>query len=142
MAPSLQPHRRPPPSRSVLGQVQPSPSKQSRSVSGSKRPHSPEHGDLLPNPTAKRVRSSAQGPSVPVARDVDKEKKNFDKEQQAIEFKEKYRRAFPGWIFYLDTESLGDDVESFASRIQLLKAVRVYFTKLAIIRSANICTDN
>lgn len=54
-----------------------------------------------------------------------KEQQRAEREQQRQEFKEKYCRAFPGWTFYLDGDSMdsGHQLESFRSRIQQLGAV-------------------
>ncbi|KAJ7712781.1 Dfp1/Him1, central region-domain-containing protein [Mycena maculata] len=83
------------------------PLKQSRSVSGSKRPRSPDQSiEVVP----KRLKAA---PPVTAHREkeVDKEKarRHAEREQQRIEFKEKYRRAFPGWKFYFDTDNIRPD---------------------------------
>ncbi|KAF5351825.1 hypothetical protein D9756_007378 [Leucocoprinus leucothites] len=50
-----------------------------------------------------------------------REQQKAEREQQRIEFREKYRRAFPSWTFYLDTLSLNDKrLESFQLRIERL----------------------
>jgi regulatory subunit for Cdc7p protein kinase len=57
-----------------------------------------------------------------------KEQQRNDREQQRLEFKEKYRRAFPGWTFYLDSESIdAPQLESFRSRILQLEGVSGQF---------------
>ncbi|KAJ7502751.1 Dfp1/Him1, central region-domain-containing protein [Mycena galericulata] len=93
------------------------PVKQSRSVSGSKRPRSPDQSlDVVP----KRLKAVASVPSHR-EKEVDKEKarRHAEREQQRIEFKEKYRRAFPSWKFYFDTGNIHPDN---ASSVKLAQA--------------------
>ncbi|KAJ7497153.1 Dfp1/Him1, central region-domain-containing protein [Mycena latifolia] len=79
----------------------------SRSVSGSKRPRSPDQS-LEVQPKRQKAVASAAGQRE---KEVDKEKarRHAEREQQRIEFKEKYRRAFPGWKFYFDTDNILPD---------------------------------
>lgn len=120
MATSL-PQRRPLSSRFLQGPSQPSPPKQVRAVSGSKRPRSPDHGDA---PHTKRVRAITQDSAT--SRNINKERKNAERE---AEFKQKYTRAFPGWIFYLDSETLAKNVEhTFRAKILHLGGVGHFLT--------------
>ncbi|KAJ7124883.1 Dfp1/Him1, central region-domain-containing protein [Mycena epipterygia] len=83
------------------------PIKQNRSLSGSKRPRSPDHSQELAPKRLKAVASAAGHRE----KELDKEKarRHAEREQQRIEFKEKYRRAFPGWKFYFDTDNIHPD---------------------------------
>ncbi|KAJ7078930.1 Dfp1/Him1, central region-domain-containing protein [Mycena belliarum] len=76
----------------------------SRSVSGSKRPRSPDQS-LEVQPKRQKAVASTNG------QDVDKEKarRHAEREQQRTEFKDKYRRAFPSWKFYFDTDNIHPD---------------------------------
>ncbi|KAH9485303.1 Hsk1-interacting molecule 1 [Psilocybe cubensis] len=111
MATSL-PARRPLANRSVQGTSNPSPIKQTRSVSGSKRPHSPDRGDSNANPIAKRVRGTATNEPTASHESRATEKTKREKEKAAqrmemdLEFKDKYSRAFPGFRFYFDAENI------------------------------------
>ncbi|KAJ6558596.1 Dfp1/Him1, central region-domain-containing protein [Mycena vulgaris] len=79
----------------------------SRSVSGSKRPRSPDQSLEVP-PKRQKAVASAAGQRE---KEVDKEKalRHAEREQQRIEFKQKYRRAFPGWKFYFDMDNIQPD---------------------------------
>ncbi|KDR75415.1 hypothetical protein GALMADRAFT_280094 [Galerina marginata CBS 339.88] len=112
--------RRPLTNRHLQGPSNPSPAKpHPRTVSGSKRPRSPDLGDAPPNFTTKRVRATLQDTPTPVPpRDLQKERKHAEREQKATEFRQKYTRAFPTWIFYLDSENIGHNSEqTFRSKI-------------------------
>ncbi|EKM80859.1 hypothetical protein AGABI1DRAFT_56009, partial [Agaricus bisporus var. burnettii JB137-S8] len=76
-----------------------------------KRPRSPDPAAL---PLKKHRRD----------RDPLRDNHRLEREQQRLEFKEKYCRAFPGWIFYLDSDTIDrpHQLESFRSRIQQLGA--------------------
>lgn len=125
MASSL-PQRRPLSSRFLQGPSQPSPTKQVRTVSGSKRPRSPDHGDASTHPNTKRVRAITQDSAA--SRNINKERKHAERE---AEFKQKYTRAFPGWIFYLDSETLAKNVEhTFRAKILHLGGVSYFLIRL------------
>jgi len=114
------PQRRPLASRFLQGPSQPSPGKQARTVSGSKRPRSPDHDDAPIHPHTKRVRATTQDCHTT----SHKERKYAEREQKEAEFKQKYTRAFPGWIFYLDSETLAKNVEhTFRAKILHLGGV-------------------
>lgn len=90
-----------------------------------KRPRSPDHHDPLP--TTKRVR-----PAPRPTHDPAKDRKNPDKEkvkaQLKAEFKDKYCRAFPSWIFYFDSENT--QAHPFEARIHQLGAtIEDFFSK-------------
>lgn len=71
------------------------------------------------NPTS-RIDRRKRDPETHKSR----ERLKTDREQQRLEFKEKYRRAFPSWTFYLDTSSINDQrLELFQSRILKLGGV-------------------
>ncbi|KAJ7925155.1 Dfp1/Him1, central region-domain-containing protein [Mycena leptocephala] len=77
------------------------PLKQSRSVSGSKRPRSP---DQAPEVVPKRLK--AVPAAAPKELDKEKARRHAQREQQRLEFRDKYRRAFPSWKFYFDTDNI------------------------------------
>jgi hypothetical protein len=108
--------RRPLASRSLQG---PSPAKQIRISSISKRPRSPDHSE--PQSAHKRVRSVK---SVPTTRDLTKEQRISEREQKEEEFRRKYSRSFPLWTFYLDIDNIDLSlVQSFKSRLRHFGAV-------------------
>ncbi|KAF9451256.1 hypothetical protein P691DRAFT_699608 [Macrolepiota fuliginosa MF-IS2] len=108
----------------------PSPARHLKSTQLPKRPRSPDPtthnlGSLIKR--HKPIATSTNAPSL-VKRERKpensklKEQQRAEREQQRLEFKEKYCRAFPHWIFHLDTESMesGHQLELFQSRIQHL----------------------
>ncbi|KAJ7901697.1 Dfp1/Him1, central region-domain-containing protein, partial [Mycena olivaceomarginata] len=78
------------------------PLRQSRSVSGSKRPRSP---DQLLEVVPKRLKAA---PGAVREKEVDKDKarRAAEREQQRVEFREKYSKAFPSWKFYFDLDNI------------------------------------
>lgn len=78
------------------------PLRQSRSVSGSKRPRSP---DQLLEVVPKRLKAA---PGAVREKEVDKDKarRAAEREQQRLEFREKYSKAFPSWKFYFDLDNI------------------------------------
>ncbi|KAF8972962.1 Dfp1/Him1, central region-domain-containing protein [Flammula alnicola] len=125
---TLFPPRRALGNRSLQNPSNLTPSKQTRTVSGSKRARSPDHGDTQVSPTLKRVRATAP----PISRELqkDKERKQAEREQKEAEFRRKYTNAFPGWIFYLDSETLDHGAEqTFKSALlHLGGTVEVFFS--------------
>lgn len=119
-------HRRPLQTRSLPVNV--SPSKHTRPVAGpSKRPRSPEpQADASTSQQAvKRAKVTAAVARAPKDTNI-KDRKHEEREQQRVEFREKFTRAFPSWIFYLDTESLKGDksaLEDYAAGINCLRGV-------------------
>lgn len=96
-----------------------------RVASGSKRARSPDPFDTSThNQTFKRVKAI----NLPLAisnRDSTRDKKHVEREQQKAEFRDKYTRAFPGFIFCFDEQSLGAGAsEGYRVKIELLGAVR------------------
>lgn len=77
-----------------------------------KRPRSPDPAALPP----KKPRRD---------RDPARDHHRLEREQQRLEFREKYCRAFPAWTFYLDGDTIDSpqQLDSFRSRIQQLGAV-------------------
>ena len=111
--------RRPLASRSLQSHLNPSPVKQLRISSTSKRPRSPDH----PEPH-KRVRCATVKSTVPATRDLTKEQRIAEREQKEEEFRRKYSRSFPLWTFYLDLDNIDPSlVQSFKSRLRHLGAV-------------------
>ncbi|KAF9502036.1 hypothetical protein BDN71DRAFT_1460637 [Pleurotus eryngii] len=72
------------------------------SVGSAKRARSPE-----PHPAkaTKRIRPLAQAATTAVAEEG-KGRKKVEREQQKAEFREKYTKAFPSWVFYFDPDIL------------------------------------
>lgn len=122
---TFQPPRRPLANRSIQPHgLYLSPTKQHRTVSGSKRPRSPDRQDVFSNLAAKRVRAT-QEPSALAPRDLQKERRNTVREQQEAEFKDKYTRAFPTWTFCFDSVDVSSSVvQSFKTKILHLGGVR------------------
>lgn len=108
----------------------------SRTPSASvKRPRSPEPaGDALVGQTnTKRVRATLAEPTNTILPDEerkDKEQRRQAREASKNEFRVKYTRAFPSWVFYFDLDQLDPDVatlrNSLASRVTQLGAVCLY----------------
>lgn len=73
---------------------------------GSKRPHSPETTE---NGIQKRIRTADT--TVASGRDKRKEQKQLEREAKETNFRDKYTRAFPNWVFYFDTDNIGPEVE-------------------------------
>ncbi|KAF8070270.1 Dfp1/Him1, central region-domain-containing protein [Lyophyllum atratum] len=126
-------NRRPLTNRSLQLPSTVSPLKQ-RTISGSKRPRSPELSadPCTSYPTTKRVRAADPSPSFK-ARDKFKERKHLEREQQKAEFKEKYTRAFPGFTFYFDELNMGPvSLDVYEDRIEHLGAKTVKFLDKAV----------
>ncbi|PFH51982.1 hypothetical protein AMATHDRAFT_2471 [Amanita thiersii Skay4041] len=93
----------------------------------SKRARSPDPDDSV-TAVQKRVRASPTIPS-PVTHDrslrqATRERRLAERELQKAEFRDKYRRAFPSWIFYFDLDHIDHDrasIPSFEARIQELE---------------------
>lgn len=119
-------NRRPLANRTLQPSTLISPLKVSRTVSGSKRPRSP---DPSADPSAshqlsKRVKAVPLSPAITV-RDRQRERKHAEREQQRLEFREKYSRAFPGFIFYFEEDNIGPvDLDEYEDRIEQLGGVR------------------
>jgi regulatory subunit for Cdc7p protein kinase len=90
-----------------------------RSASFSKRPRSPDTY-IDPRPSLKRVKTTAS-----TIRPSTKDRKHAergDREQQKVEFKEKFTRAFPTFTFCFDIDNVGP-VDSLVSMIRQLGGV-------------------
>ncbi|KAF4567700.1 hypothetical protein EYR40_006704 [Pleurotus pulmonarius] len=72
------------------------------STGSAKRARSPEP---YPAKATKRIRPLAQVVTTAVAEDG-KSRKKVEREQQKAEFREKYTKAFPSWVFYFDPDIL------------------------------------
>jgi hypothetical protein len=100
-----------------------SPLKATRVVSTStKRPRSPElPGELHVNQTSpKRAKAAQPSPSRITRREEDRknrEQRKTEREAQKAEFRVKYTRAFPSFVFHFDLDTL--DPESAATRRNL-----------------------
>ncbi|KAJ7262308.1 Dfp1/Him1, central region-domain-containing protein [Mycena haematopus] len=78
------------------------PLKQSRSVSGAKRPRSP---DQILEVVPKRLKAVPPTASASHREKEDKDKRR-EHHQQRVEFRDKYRKAFPSWKFYFDVDNI------------------------------------
>ncbi|KAJ3508889.1 hypothetical protein NLJ89_g5514 [Agrocybe chaxingu] len=87
-----------------------------RTVSGSKRPRSPDYGESPAPPSTKRVRATPPA-QPPANREAQREKRHTEREQKEAEFRHKYRTAFPTFAFYLDADNIDCSVHSLKSRI-------------------------
>jgi regulatory subunit for Cdc7p protein kinase len=97
----------------------------------SKRPRSPDPCLDQQQPlSAKRPRPTPPESAVP-GREEDhklKERKRLEREAQREEFRTKYTRAFPSWIFYLDWDVSDIDEEPrkrLQARVLQMGAVRI-----------------
>ncbi|KAG6862283.1 hypothetical protein C0995_015980 [Termitomyces sp. Mi166 len=86
--------------------------KPQRTVSGNKRPRSPEPlaDSSVISQSSKRVKAIDP---PPLARDKARERKYMEREQQKAEFKEKYTRAFPSFTFYFDELNITPEEQDF-----------------------------
>lgn len=132
MATFLPVQRRPLASRSLQTTNPSPPSKQPRVVSGAKRARSPDHTENQTHTAPKRVRSTVEPVPRPTAsasakaREHAKDKQNrlTERLQREEEFKRKYKKDFPGWRFYIDSENLDSKLESqFKTKILRLGGV-------------------
>ncbi|KAG9316526.1 Dfp1/Him1, central region-domain-containing protein [Chiua virens] len=115
-----------------------SPSKPRTPSTSFKRPRSPEPtGDVLAVPaTSKRVKANLTESATTTLLDEerkDKEQRRQAREVAKNEFRIKYTRAFPSWVFYFDLDQLDPDAaalrSSLASRvIQLDARVEDFFS--------------
>ena len=108
-------------------QVSPSPSVRTVSVKlpSAKRSRSPDGAqDVLQS--SKRPRGVDQ-PLQPVREESKKDKERRRAERET-DFRVKYTRAFPGWVFYFDADPSDTDAvalsERLADRVQRMDAVR------------------
>jgi regulatory subunit for Cdc7p protein kinase len=113
--------RRPLTSRPIQTPIAISPFKTSARVvsSTAKRARSPEPaGDAgIIQTTVKRARAIPPSPINHVAREEDrkeKDRRKAERDAQKAEFRLKYTRAFPTWVFYFDLDAL--DPESTSNR--------------------------
>ncbi|KAJ7045376.1 Dfp1/Him1, central region-domain-containing protein [Mycena alexandri] len=114
----------------TLRRAQP-PLRQARSVSGSKRPRSPDQSlEVVP----KRLKAAASAGPGHRDKDLDRDKtRKAERDQQRVEFREKYRKAFPGWRFYFDMDNIHPDnlsaIKLAQTRIRKLGAtVELFFS--------------
>ncbi|OJA14498.1 hypothetical protein AZE42_04452 [Rhizopogon vesiculosus] len=122
--------RRPLSTRTLPLQVPPSmsPSKPiTRSSQLVKRPRSPDlTGDLTEHQSiVKRVRA-APAEATHGEDHRDRDRRRVERELQKADFRVKYTRAFPGWVFYFDLDLLDPESaslrSSLAARVLHLKA--------------------
>ncbi|PBK73790.1 uncharacterized protein ARMOST_00621 [Armillaria ostoyae] len=102
--------------------------KWARSVSGTKRPRSPE-GDAA----VEFKRQRAVGPDISAPKYKEKERRHTERAQKDKEFKDKYSRAFPTFTFHFDVSHLEPDTslrKSLEARIvQLGGVIEDFFSK-------------
>jgi regulatory subunit for Cdc7p protein kinase len=82
-----------------------------------KRPRSPD----TDRPSSKRVKQSAPSPATRPST-KDKDRKHAEREQQKVEFKDKFTRAFPTFTFCFDIDNVGP-VDALVSMIRQLGGV-------------------
>ncbi|KAI0702947.1 Dfp1/Him1, central region-domain-containing protein [Cerioporus squamosus] len=94
-----------------------------------KRPHSPEPSADKDDQSSKRAKTTLVAPAVQdsptqsVASRADaKKEKERKKERDKLEFKSKYSRAFPGFVFYFDLDTGNPEIE--AVRMHLYERVK------------------
>lgn len=120
-------NRRPLGTRQHLQQLIGNSPQKSRTPSAAvKRPRSPEPTGDAP----KRVRATLAEPittTLPDEERKDKEQRRQAREATKNEFRVKYTRAFPSWVFYFDLDQLDPDIaalrNSLVSRVTQLGAV-------------------
>ena len=94
-----------------------------------KRPHSPEPVETPTDHSSKRVKTTPSAPVVQesptpavAARAEAKKEKERRREKERIqreeEFKAKYSRAFPNWVFYFDLESGNPETASIRNHLE------------------------
>ncbi|KAK0485655.1 Dfp1/Him1, central region-domain-containing protein [Armillaria novae-zelandiae] len=102
--------------------------KWARSISGIKRPRSPE-GDTA----VEFKRQRAAGPDISTPKYKEKDRKHAERAQKDKEFRDKYSRAFPTFIFHFDLSHLEPDTglrKSLEARIvQLGGIIEDFFSK-------------
>lgn len=95
-----------------------------------KRARSPEPGDSL---HAKRTKALFESPRLPAASNRDEARRRDGKEtketkedrdrkrlEREEEFRVKYTRAFPNWVFYFDLDLLEPDTASVRKELERL----------------------
>jgi len=119
-------NRRPLGTRQHLQQLIGNSPQKSRTPSAPKRPRSPEPAGDVP----KRVRPTLAEPittALPEEERKDKDQRRQAREVAKNEFRVKYTRAFPSWVFYFDLDQLDPDTaalrNSLVSRVAQLGAV-------------------
>jgi regulatory subunit for Cdc7p protein kinase len=118
------------------------PLRQSRSVSGSKRPRSP---DQLLEVVPKRLKAA---PGAVREKEVDKDKarRAAEREQQRVEFREKYSKAFPSWKFYFDLDNIRPEnvsaVKLAQAKIRQLNGVCVSATFRSLLMPLSQTIEN
>ncbi|KAF9484458.1 hypothetical protein BDN70DRAFT_989551 [Pholiota conissans] len=134
----LSQQRQPLRSRVLQQPSNPSPARQCRTVSGSKRARSPEHAELQTHPSLKRARAlvdvtPTRSKATERERSEQKAQRLREREQKEDEFRRKYTSAFASWRFYIDSETIDHKTaQAFKSRILLLKGrVEDFFSSSA-----------
>lgn len=84
-----------------------------------KRAHSPESGrDDGQVQSAKRLKPIPDEPGPSNAREEARREKERKRAEREEEFRIKYRRAFPNWVFYFDLDALGPDVATMRDTLE------------------------
>ena len=86
-----------------------------------KRPRSPEPHSLSATQDIVQVKRH-RTQSATTKENVDKQQRRAEREAREDEFRAKYTKAFPSWVFYFDTTDTERD--ALAPRILLLNGVR------------------
>lgn len=90
-----------------------------RKLSSAKRAHSPEPQADVPGNSSKRAKAVPDASAAALA--LDRKARRVEREQ---EFREKYGRAFPNWVFYFDLETMAPAVkDALGKRVAQMGAV-------------------
>ncbi|KAF7315302.1 DBF4-type domain-containing protein [Mycena indigotica] len=81
-----------------------------------KRPRSPDH-------SIENVSKRLKGTTTQRDKEADKDKarRHAEREQQRLEFKEKYSKAFPNWRFYIDADNILSDASSIKQTVAKIR---------------------
>lgn len=93
-----------------------------RKVPSAKRAYSPEPSIEAQGNSSKRAKAAAPESTTAPALD----KKLLRRVEREQEFREKYSRAFPNWVFYFDLDTVAPAMkDSLGKRVVQMGAVRV-----------------
>lgn len=94
-----------------------------------KRARSPDGGDT-PQAGSKRQKAVPSPAPALAPAEREKDRRRADREAQKEEFRVKYRKAFPAWLFYFNidvTDDEKDAVRTLQARVSALGGVRLSF---------------
>ena len=91
-----------------------------RKHNSAKRAHSPEPHVEAHGNSSKRAKPT---PEVAAASALERKARRAEREQ---EFREKYTKAFPNWVFYFDMETVAPNLkDALGKRVTQMGAVRL-----------------